>query len=66
MKKNTDIEKLLKLLADLESFHPGNDYITELIENEKDSELSLNSLDQVTAARGEKTPPHSLEDKNKR
>ena len=65
MKKNTDIEKLLKLLADMESFHPGDDYITQLIEDEKESELSLNSLDQVTAARGEKAPPVSPEDKNK-
>ena len=65
MKKNTDIEKLLKLLADMESFHPGDDYITQLIEDEKESELSLNSLDQVTAARGEKAPPVSAEDKNK-
>ena len=64
MKKDKDIEKLLMLLADLEEFHPADDYITELIEEEKESELSADALDQVAAAYSEKAP--ALKDEKKR
>ena len=61
MKNNSEIEKILRLLSDLEEFHPGDDYITQLIQEEKDAEneLSEDALDRVAAARNEKTPPSS-------
>ncbi len=57
MKKESDIEKILRLLADMEDFHPGDDYISEQIKAEDEAELSEEELDFIAAAGGVKKLP---------